>query len=171
MALNASPLSMDTINYDLQVPQQPPFTAAGNKSPMLCNLNELQDDAMDGDAINDACEDDLSEEQLRKLYDDEEINQFLHLFSAVSPLYYCGAFLIIVQYVTEVRLPSSPSQVQPSDVKYTNVPTDGVASEDIYEGEVSTRDSCNPPLSKHPPLTQTCISEEIAKVSMGIADD
>jgi hypothetical protein len=47
----------------------------------------LQNDTIDNqDVFQDSCEEDnLSEEQLRQSYDNDEIDRFLHLFSAVRP--------------------------------------------------------------------------------------
>jgi hypothetical protein len=73
-----------------------------------------------------AIEHDMSEEQLRELYDNEEIERFLHLFSAVRklslPLNCCTH---VAQYVTEVRLPETPSDENlPRQPLQTRAPID-----------------------------------------------
>ncbi|THH01820.1 hypothetical protein EW026_g971 [Hermanssonia centrifuga] len=95
-------------------------------------------------------EEELSESQLRELYDEEEIDNFLHLFSA---------------YVTEVRLPqnhkASPSNASLTDivkeVETTDLDENMQASSDEEDsGWVSTQDSASavesqPSQSTHPP--------------------
>jgi hypothetical protein len=63
------------------------------------------DDAADADQIISAApvqqsdtdvEDELSEQQLRELYDSEEIDRFLNIFSAVSPCFCCPYHVLLM---------------------------------------------------------------------------
>lgn len=85
MALNATIHSDDQMPRSLNIDERPnilrtetiPGSITGDDwSTSPTTLVEIPPEA----------ENEMSEEQLRVLYDDEEIDRFLHLFSAVSSL-------------------------------------------------------------------------------------
>lgn len=72
--------------------------------------------AMDSQTdLSGSLEQNISEARLRQLYDEEEIDRFLHLFSAVSSCLVCHCTSIPIlrhyKYVTEVRLPQAGASV------------------------------------------------------------
>ncbi|KDQ63557.1 hypothetical protein JAAARDRAFT_202983 [Jaapia argillacea MUCL 33604] len=111
--------------------------------------------ATNGSLISDKPEEELSEEQLRELYDDEEIERFLHIFST---------------YVTEVRLPETPRSLVGTEDGVTAVPlpTEHDVVIDVQAGSedgdwVPVSDSPTPPSGPPTPLPPgRCFSEQIA---------
>jgi GRAM domain-containing protein 4 len=99
MALNAdSSLPVPLIQHSAQAsPSSFQVQASNADTPLQCtdanagnthSLKETQESESEEAVIRESWEEDnLSEEELRQLYDDEEIDRFLHLFSAVRCIY------------------------------------------------------------------------------------
>lgn len=100
----------------------------------------------------------LSEVQLRHLYDEEEVERFMYFFSAVGTLYLCvpHKLLSFLQYVTEVRLPSA-SKVQGNVTPPPLPPRPGVTTEPRCTSPI-------PPLPGRP--SDRSLSEHFANVSL-----
>lgn len=137
------------------VPSSPEFTRRSDQA-----------DPSDTATAAPILDQELSEQQLRQRYENEEIERFLHLFSAVRAIYLC--YILIVahfkQYVTEVRLPEAPierKQGVPNSSPKVNdegdiVDYEGWMSVGALEEKLDTEVSVNPPAQ--------CISEKIAYV-------
>jgi GRAM domain-containing protein 4 len=92
MALTANSVSVPSIQPSSSSIQSinsciPPLQSTGTNTDSTQPLTEAQGELDREEVVihdlETGEEDDLSEEQLRQLYDDEEIDRFLHLFSAV----------------------------------------------------------------------------------------
>lgn len=84
MALNASPYSGDATPSSLNIDERPTVLRTETIPGSISDTG--WESTSPTDLIPPEVEAEMSEEQLRVLYDDEEIDRFLHLFSAVSLL-------------------------------------------------------------------------------------
>ncbi|KAI5835560.1 hypothetical protein K523DRAFT_368238 [Schizophyllum commune Tattone D] len=99
----------------------------------------------DDPAGDEDTEEDLPEEELRRIYDDEEVERFLHLFST---------------YVTEVRLTAPPTEALSEPNRQATSSSLGSASTSEGGEWVDIRNDVPPPLPPRRPKRADTLAEE-----------